>query len=188
FWWDAWFRSYELDNGSPELTFQDYVQTDYKFVLCANLNACDANGNGILDDRIARKSLPYSWKKASTGALAGWSPATWLRGAVSYEREAIDREFSAVESSDEDIWKVTLDFDLGERLTARTAFRHQERRADNYNADYFEESFPIGEPLVADTNEGMRRFYWTDRDRDAASLTFDLSVTSKLAFYAEGTS
>jgi MtrB/PioB family decaheme-associated outer membrane protein len=187
FRWGAWFRSYELDNGSPELTFQDYVQTDYQFPLCANLNVCDANGNGILDDRIARRSLPYSWKRAATGALAEWSPGTWFRGAVSYERLAMDREFSAVESSDEDIWKVVLDFDLAERLTARTTFWHQERRADEYDAEYFEESFPIGEPLVADVNEGMRRFYWTDRDRDAASLTLDLDVTSRLALYAEGT-
>jgi hypothetical protein len=185
FRWGAWFRSWDLDNGSPELTFTDYVQTDYQFPLCTNLNVCDANGNGVLDDRIARRSLPYSWKRASTGGSVGWAPATWIDGAVSFERESVDRKFSAVESSDEDILKVTLDFDIAEWLTARTTFRRQERRADHYDAGYFEESFPIGEPMVADVNEGMRRFHWTDRDRDAASLQLDVTVSPKLSFYGE---
>jgi hypothetical protein len=185
FRWGAWFRSYELDNRSPELTFDDYVQTDYQFVLCGNVNACDTNGDGIANDRIARRSLPYSWKRASQGALAGWSPASWMRTALSFERESVDRKFSAVEASDEDIWKLTLDFDLGERLSAKATLRQQKRRADHYDAEYFEASFPIGEPYVADTNEGMRRFYWTDRDRDAYALNLDWTATSKLAIYAE---
>lgn len=185
FRWGAWFRSYDLDNKSPELTFTDYVQTDYQFPLCGNVNACDANGDTIANDRIARRSLPYSFRKDSTGALLGWSPALWFQGAVSFERESIDRKFSAVEKSDEDIWKLALDFDVVEWLTVRTTYRHQDRQADRYDADYFEESFPIGEPIVADANEGARRFYWTDRARDALNFTLDVTPTPKVSIYAE---
>ena len=185
FRWNAWFRLYDLDNKSPELTFADYVAADYQFPLCGNINACDADGNGTADDRIARRSLPYSFKRESIGALAGWAPTRWLDGSVSFERLRMDREFSAVERSDEDIWKLTLDFEVASWLTARTTFRHQERRADDYDAAYFEESFPIGEPAVAEANEGMRRYYWTDRDRDAYALQLDATASEKLSFYAE---
>jgi MtrB/PioB family decaheme-associated outer membrane protein len=183
--WSAWYRSYDLDNKSPELVFTDYVQTDYQFVLCGNVNACDANGDLIANDRIARKSLPYSFQRQAAGALVGWSPARWFDGAVSFERESVDRKFSAVEKSDEDIAKLTMDFEIAEWLSARTTFRHQDRQADHYDADYFEESFPIGEPAIAESNQGMRRFYWTDRKRDAFSLTLDVTPSPTISIYAE---
>ena len=183
--WGAWFRSYELDNKSPQLTFTDYVQTDYQFPLCGNINACDANGDLIANDRIARKSLPYGFKRDSIGALIGWSPVLWFQGALSVERESVDRKFSAVEKSDEDIFKLTLDFDAAEWLSAKTTIRHQNRQADKYDAEYFEDSFPIGEPAVAEVNEGTRRFYWTDRKRDSVSFMFDVTPTPIVSLYAE---
>ncbi len=185
FRWSAWLRAYELDNRSPELTFADYVQTDFQFPLCGNVNVCDTNGDGLANDRIARRSLPYGYSRRSVGALAGWSPVHWFRGALSFERERFEREFSAVTKSDEDILKLTLDFDISTWLTARTTLRRQERRADHYDALYFEESFPGGEPVEADFNEGMRRFYWTDRDRDSYALMLDATATATLSFYAE---
>jgi MtrB/PioB family decaheme-associated outer membrane protein len=185
FRWSAWYRLYDLDNKSPELTFTDYVAADYQFPLCGNINVCDANGNAIADDRIARKSLPYSFKRESIGALAGWAPIHWFNGSLSFERLRFNRGFSAVARSDEDILKLTLDFNVAEWLTARTTLRHQERTADHYDAAYFEESFPIGESAEAEANEGMRRYYWTDRDRDAFELQLDANATEKLSFYAE---
>jgi MtrB/PioB family decaheme-associated outer membrane protein len=185
FRWNAWYRLYDLDNKSPSLTFTDYVAADYQFPLCGNLNVCDVSGNGVLDDRISRRSLPYGFKRQSLGALAGWKPVRWFDGSFSFERERYDRKFSAVETSDEDTWKLTLDFEAASWLTARTTFRHQQRRADNYDAAYFEASFPIGEAAEAEANEGMRRFYWTDRDRDSFALQLDASATDKLSFYVE---
>jgi len=188
FRWSAWVRQFELDNQSPSLTFDDYVQTDYQIPVCGNINVCDANGNGsAADDRIARRSLPYGYERTNAGALVGWSPAPWIDGALSYERESMKREFSAVEDSDEDIYKLSLDFDIGEAWGIRTTFRHQERRADAYDAHYFEESFPIGEPTEAAFNEGMRRFYWTDRDRDSATLLVDWTPIQAWTFYGEYT-
>jgi MtrB/PioB family decaheme-associated outer membrane protein len=183
--WGAWFRSYELDNRSPSLTFTDYVAADYQFPLCGNVNTCDANGDTVANDRISRRSLPYGYKRDSLGAMFGWSPVHWFSGSVSYERESFDRKFSAVESSDEDIAKLTLDFTIAEWLTARTTLRHQERKADHYDAAYFEQSFPIGEPAEAEANEGMRRFYWTDRDRDNFTFTLDATPIEWFGIYAE---
>jgi MtrB/PioB family decaheme-associated outer membrane protein len=185
FRWNAWFRSYELDNRSPALTFADYVQTDFQFPLCGNVNVCDANGDGLANDRIARRSLPYGYRRQAAGALVGWSPELWFRGALSFEREGLDREFSAVESSHEDIWKLTLDFDLAAWLSGRTTFRYQDRKAHEYHAHYFEGSFPSGEPVEAAFNEGSRRFYWTDRQRDSYALMLDATPISILSLYAE---
>lgn len=187
FRWSAWVKSFELKNESPGLSFADYVQTDYQFPLCGNLNVCDANGNGMLDDRIARRSLPYGYERRNAGFSLGYTPGSWFVGTLSFERESMEREFSAVKNSDEDIYKLALDFDVGARFGIRTTFRHQERRADEYETHYFEDSFPIGEPAEAAFNEGMRRFYWTDRDRDAAGLLVDWTPHEKFSLYVETT-
>jgi hypothetical protein len=181
----AWYRSYELDNRSPSLVFDDYVQTDYTIPLCSNVNACDENGNGIADDPIARRSLPYGYHNQYAGALVGWTPLDWLQGSLSFERVGVDREFSAVESSDEDIWKLMLDFDVSAWLSARATFWQQEREAEHYEAHYYEESFPTGEPNVAAFNEGTRRFNWTDRDRTSAALMLDAAPSERVSVFAE---
>ena len=182
FRWGAWARQYELKNESPELDFADYVMTDYQIPFCGNANACGATTN-----RLERRSLPYGYKKQNFGASAGYKPVSWLDATLALERESMEREFSAVEKSDEDIAKLVLDFQAGERVSIRSTFRHQERRADEYDAIYFEHSFPIGESYVAAANEGMRKFYWTDRDRDAASLLVEVTPHPKLSIYAEAT-
>ncbi len=182
FRWGAWLRKYELKNESPSLVFADYVATDYQIPLCGNANACGATTN-----RIQRRNLPYGYERENVGASAGFSPVSWFDATLTLEREAMKREFSAVEDSDEDTVKLALDFDAAEWLTVRATLRRQERRADGYEADYFEESFPIGEANIAAANEGMRRFYWTDRDRDAASLLVEVAPGPKFSIYAEAT-
>jgi MtrB/PioB family decaheme-associated outer membrane protein len=185
FRWAAWFRSYDLDNRSPSLTFGNYVQADNSIPTCSNLATCDANGNGALDDFIARRSLPYSFKRDAVGALFGWTPLDWFSGSISYEREGVDRDFSGVESSDEDIAKLTLDFNPAEWIGARLTFRHQDRKADHYDAEYFDAAFPNGTPAAAESNPGMRRFYWTDRDRDHVLLNVDITPSPNYSIYVE---
>lgn len=180
--WGAWVKTFELDNRTPSLTFDDYVRTDADIPFCANANACGATTN-----RIARRSLPVGFEKTTTGAMIGWSPVRWFDGSLTFERENQKREFSAVEDSDEDILKLTLDFDVSPQVSIRTTLRHQEREADDYDAHYWEDSFPIGEPFIAAFNEGMRRFHWTDRERDAAALLVDWTPHEKVSFYAEAT-
>jgi len=185
--WDAWWRTYEMDNNSPSLTFTDYVATDYQFPLCGSVNACDGNGNLIADDRISRRSLPYGYERTNLGASVGFTPVAWFTGTLGFERESMQREFSAVEDADEDTWKLALDFDASERVSVRATYRQQERRADDYHAEYFEESFPIGEASVAGANEGLRRYSWTDRDRESISLMLDVTVTPAVSIYGEAT-
>jgi hypothetical protein len=185
--WDAWWRTYEIDNNSPSLAFTDYVSTDYQFPLCGNVNVCDANGDLVANDRISRRSLPYGYQRENLGASVGFTPVDWFTGSLGFERVAMEREFSAVESSDEDIWKLALDFDPWERLSVRATYKQAERRADDYHTHYFEESFPIGEANAAAFNEGMRRYPWTDRDRESLGLMFDVTVTTTVSLYGEVT-
>ncbi len=180
--WSAWYRDYEFKNSSPGLTFLNYVQTDFQIVNCGSVVAC---GGTTVD--LQRRSLPYGYEKSNLGAMVGWRPLSWLDASLGYDRESIDREFSAVEKSDEDIYKLTLDFDVNRWLSLRTTLRTQQRRADEYDAEYLLASFPIGEAYVAPSNEGMRRFYWTDRDRDSASLMADVTISPKFSIYAEAT-
>ena len=111
----------------------------------------------------------------------------WLDASLSLEREDIKRDFSAVTDAHEDTVKLAADFDVSDWLTIRTTARRQERRADEYDAEYNLESFPIGEAIVAASNEGMRRFIWTDRDRDQYSLLADFSAGKMVSIYAETT-
>lgn len=176
----AWFRDFNHDNKSPSLVFADYVSTDFQFPLCGNANACGATTN-----RIARRSLPYSYEQTNLGANLGFTPLDWLDVTAGYEREQMDREFSAVEKSDEDIFKLALDFQVTDWLAARVTGKHQERRADHYDPEYFLESFPIGEAVIAAANEGLRKFIWTDRDRDLGSLLVEVSPKPTWSIYAE---
>ena len=182
FRWSAWGRQYELKNESPSLVFQEYVQTDYAIPLCGNANACGATTN-----RIQRRNLTYGYEKDSYGGLAGFKPVSWLDLSVSYERQDVTREAAAVEDSQEEVSKLTLDFDVNEQVTIRTTLVRSERRADHYDAEYHEESFPIGEAVIAAANEGERRFTWTDRDRDAATLFVEWSPDARWSVFAEGT-
>jgi MtrB/PioB family decaheme-associated outer membrane protein len=180
--WSAWVRDWEYKNKSPELTFSNYVMTDYQIPLCGNANECGSTSNPI-----ARRSLPYGWQRANFGGSVGYHVADWLDASLALERENLKRDFSGVTNSHEDSLKVALDFDVAEWLTIRTTARRQERRADEYDAEYNLESFPIGEANVAASNEGMRRFIWTDRDRDQYSALFDFSAGKALSIYAEAT-
>jgi len=180
--WSAWARDWQYKNRSPELTFADYVMTDYQIPLCSNANECGATTN-----HIARRSLPYGWQRTNFGASAGLRPVDWLDGSVSLEREEIKRDFSGVTRGHEDTLKMSLDFEVAEWLSIRTTARRQERRADDYDAEYNLQSFPIGETVVAASNEGERRFIWTDRDRDQYSLLLDFSAGKVVSIYAETT-
>ena len=179
--WNAWVRQYELENESPSLVFPEYVQTDYAIPLCGSVAACGATTN-----RISRRNLPYAYSRDSYGAQVGWSPLSWLDGSLSYELISMSREHAAVEESDEDRFKLTLDFEAGEHFTVRTTAVKSERRADHYEAEYNLESFPIGEPSLAPSNEGMRKFFWTDRDRDVYSIQVEWTPNERWSVYAEG--
>jgi MtrB/PioB family decaheme-associated outer membrane protein len=182
FRWNGWVRQYELKNESPSLDFADYVMTDYQITFCANVNSC-----GSLANRMARRNLPYGYEKTNIGGSAGFHLAQWADLSLGVEREKMKRDFAAVEDSHDDTLKLAADFDVSDWLNLRATVRSQKRRADSYDPEYFEESFPIGEQNVAASNEGMRKFYWTDRDRDSASLLVELTPHPKLSIYMETT-
>jgi MtrB/PioB family decaheme-associated outer membrane protein len=179
--WGAWARQYELKNDSPSLSFPEYVATDYEIPLCGNAASCGATTN-----TIARRSLPYAYEKDTYGGLVGWKPLNWFDSSLSYEQLDTTRKFSAVDSSQENHYKATLDFDAGEQVTIRATAHRYERRADEYDAEYNLASFPIGEAAVAAANEGERKFIWTDRDRDQYGLQLEWSPNERLSLYAEG--
>ena len=178
--WAAWARDYEYDNQSPELLFPDYVTTDSSFPTCGNANEC-----GTAGARLPRQSLPYGYAHLDYGALFGFHPVSWFDGSLSVNRDSITRQFSAVTDGHEDTGKLVLDFDVSDRLSIRTTARRMERRADEYDAGYHHESFPNGEANVAAVNEGMRKFIWTDRDRDQVDVLLDFALTSAISIYAE---
>lgn len=163
----GWWRDYEHDNDTPEIVFPSYAETDVAYV------------------DLGRMNLPYSYEKINYGLLAGFSPVDWTELTLSWEREDFERDHAAVEDSREDTWKFSADFDINEHLFLRASYTWQDREADEYHVHYNEESFPEGESVVAPVNVGARKWYWTDRDRDAWSLMAEITPIDKFSIYAE---
>ena len=162
----AWWRDYEHDTDTPEYVFPAYAETD--------LAVADS-----------RRNLAYGYDKENLGALVGFGPADWVEIGLSFEREDMTRERAAVEDSSEDTWKLLLDFDVNEHLFLRASYAQQDRRAHEYHIHYHEVSFPDGEANVAPINEGSRKFYWTDRDREKWSLLAQITPIQQFTIYAE---
>jgi hypothetical protein len=65
-------------------------------------------------------------------------------------------------------------------------YKWQERTTANYDPHYNQPSFPL-DTLSEYENFGVRRFYMTDRDRDAYSLLVQVTPIERLEFYGEAT-
>ena len=119
----GWYRSYEFDNNTPVYPFINYAEAD----------------------RIvgpARQNLPYAYDTRRYGVSPSFSPADWVSFAVSYENVKTDRSNGAVDSTDEDLLKATIDFDVSESLFLRASASTENRRSEHFDAHYIETSFP----------------------------------------------
>jgi MtrB/PioB family decaheme-associated outer membrane protein len=180
----AWCRDWQQDNNTPMLVFDGTVGYDTS-IATTNLVPPRSVGPPRVPAWQMRANLPYGYDKTNLGALAGFSPAEWVDIALSWEREDMDRAHSPVEDSRQDTWKLTADFNVTDHLMLRAGYWTQDRQANDYNIEYIAESFPNGESTEFGFNEGARKFYLTDRERDTWSLMADITANDKFAIYAE---
>jgi MtrB/PioB family decaheme-associated outer membrane protein len=157
-------RYYEFDNQTPSLDFGSRVAYD------ASL------------DTLGRVNLPYGYIKRDYGGEAGYQIVRQANASFAYTRENITRNHREVKSSKEDILKGTLDVRPATWVTLRTSYAHADRRSQEYDTLFFEESFPEGEAVTnpAMSLNELRRFDVYNRDRDNIELSSQLSPIDEL--------
>lgn len=159
------YRSYDLDNDTPSLTFSDYVRTD-----------------GSLGGAV-RRSLPYEFNRKNLDASVSWEFMKNSAVKFGYEWERYERKHRDAERTDEHSAGVSIDFVPKNWLLLRTSYRHSNRLPTSYEAN--EESFPLGEgPTALGQIEGLRKFDEARRGRDRAEALVQIDPTDTLSFSA----
>jgi MtrB/PioB family decaheme-associated outer membrane protein len=163
----GWWRQYEFNDDSTSYVFQDYGEVD----------------RAVGD---SRRNLPYSYDRTNWGLSPSFSPADWVTFALSYENVSTDREHAAVEDTDEDILRLTLDLEVASWLWLRASAQTQDRESARFDPDWHEESFPEGESIAHAINEGHREYFWADRDREVYDIMADFTPMETLSIYLQG--
>ena len=137
------YRFYDYDNKSKRIELPGYVRF-----------------HAVWED-IGRISVPYAYTRQDASAELGWNIDPRSRLALSYGVQSWDREFREVDSSDEDILRLTYDNRLTDRFNVRARYEHGDRSIDGYDVEAAEASFlePEGVTLPA----GLRRYDEAER-------------------------
>ncbi len=144
------YRYYDYDNGSSRIEFPGY-----------------ARFHAVWED-IGRVTVPYSYKKQNYGAEIGWDFARSSRLALLYDRESWDREFREVESTDEDIFKLSFDTHPYEKLTLHASYENGDRSIGHYDVEAAEATFV--DPAGATNLPALRKFDEAARQTDAFNV------------------
>ena len=147
------YRYYDVDNRTPELTFPDYVVTDY----------ITAGG--------PRRSLSMSYTKQNASEELAWRATKWANLGISGEWEHYDRTRRAVNVTNEWTGKAFADLKLiADVLLLRSSVQYSERRFDNYDW-----TNNVLTPQLAGANDpGLRTFDLANRNRTKANISLDI--------------
>lgn len=140
------YRYYDYDNKSRRIAFPGYVRY-----------------HGVWEE-IGRISVPYAYTRQDASAEFGWDIGTKSRLALSYGLQLWDREFREVESSDEDILRLSFDTRPVERLTLRARYETGDRSIDGYEPEAQEYSFL--HPEGVNNLPALRKFAQAAREYD----------------------
>ena len=140
------YRYYDYDNRTPRIVFDGFVV--FHSIWTAE----------------PRITVPYAFTRDDLGAELGWDLSDRTGFELSYHRKSFDREFREVESSDEDVLKLSFDSRLGERFTVRASYELGDRTIDGYLVEA--QLFSFLEPGSVNNMPGLRKY-------DEAAREFD---------------
>ncbi|HKV08582.1 MAG TPA: MtrB/PioB family outer membrane beta-barrel protein [Thermoanaerobaculia bacterium] len=144
------YRYYDYDNKSRRIEFPGYVRY-----------------HGVWEE-IARITVPYAYTRQDASAEFGWDIGTRSRLALSYGLQLWDREFREVESSDEDILRLSFDTRPLDRLTLRARYETGDRSIDGYDVEAGEDTFL--HPEAGTQLPGLRQYSQAAREYDDYNL------------------
>jgi MtrB/PioB family decaheme-associated outer membrane protein len=139
------YRYYDYDNQTPRTVFDGFV------VFHSTWTA---------EPRI---TVPYAFTRDDLGAELDWEVTDRTNLGFSYHLKSYDREFREIDSSDEDVFKLSFDTHPSERFTIRASYEFGDRTIDDYLVEAQEFSFlepgPINQhPLLRKYDEAAREF------------------------------
>jgi len=154
-------RYYDYDNGSARIAFPGYVRF-----------------HGVWEE-VGRITVPFSYTVEDYGVDFGWKFGKTSRLGLSYTLESWDRTFREIDSSDEDIFKVTYDGRFG-IVDVRAAYEFGDRTTSEYRTEAQEASFIHPEGI--NNQPGLRKYDEAAREYDMfyAQATFMIGERSDL--------
>jgi Putative outer membrane beta-barrel porin, MtrB/PioB len=163
------YRYYDYDNGTPEIRFADWVQSD--------VTAASAQGG-----HAPVSSLSMSYIKQNGVAELNWRPTReWNLGA-GYGFERYDWSRADVDVTNEHSAKFFTDWKPTDWFTARGSVSYSMRRYDNYNYLQFVGSTQWSTPANGQYAAAYRQFYLDNRDRTNAKLYTDIALSPNVTF------
>jgi MtrB/PioB family decaheme-associated outer membrane protein len=156
------YRYYDYDNTSERIEFPGYVRY-----------------HGVWEE-IGRIAVPYSYTRQNYGAEIGWDFARSTHLALLYDRESWDRELREVDSTDEDIWKLSFDTHPVERFTLRASYELGDRSIGPYHVEAQEVTFIHPEGI--NNIPTLRKFDEAARQTDAFNVLAQVFATEAWNF------
>lgn len=139
-------RYYDYDNKTPRLALPGYVRY-----------------HGVWEE-IGRITVPFAYTVQNLSGEVGYLFGKDSRLGLSYAVESWDREFREIDSSDEDVIKLTYDTRLG-IVDLRAAYEIGDRSISAYHVEAMEHSFiEHGEP---NNLPGLRKYDEAAREYDS---------------------
>jgi MtrB/PioB family decaheme-associated outer membrane protein len=166
----ASYRYYDFDNGTPSITFADWVLTDAVSAKATTTNYAPV------------RTLSISYTKQNGGAELNWRPwRAWNMG-VAYGFERYNWVFTDVNATNENSAKAYADWKPTGWITARASVLEGQRRAETYdNLDrvgLFQWPTPRPPSIINTTQQSTayRQFMFDDRDRIISKGSLEVEV------------
>ena len=148
------YRYYDYDNKSPRIQFPGYARLDERW-----------NEEGLI-------TVPYDYGRDNFAIELGWDVTSTTNLTLAYMLESWDRDFREIESSDEDIFKLSLNSRPSQKATVRASWATGKRTTSEYRTEAQEVFFihpeGINNPL------GLRKFDEAERDVDDYDVAVQL--------------
>lgn len=159
-WFNANFRSYDLNNNTPVFHYDQKISYDTTLV----------NSPGD-------KSHPYSFHRQTFEVDGSFTP--WRNGAfrVGYVREDIDRTNRIYDTTSEDSFRVGYDWTSNRYVTVRANYLTQQRRGKGLDLGLLESY---------SEQPGMRHADISNRDRDVAQFVVTVLPVESVSFNVNG--
>jgi len=155
-WLNARFRAYDYDNRTPVFHLDKTVTYDTTV-------AAFAEGG----------TTPYSYKRKTFDADASLTPLKYAALRAGYTHEIIDQSFRSVDSTTEDVLRLSADATGLSWLTLRGVYEHGKRIGAGFDEGALDD---IGEQT------SLRQFDISDRISDRFSAILQVMPTSMLSF------
>ncbi|MBI4056617.1 MAG: MtrB/PioB family decaheme-associated outer membrane protein, partial [Elusimicrobia bacterium] len=159
-------RHYDINNKTPSLLFDQYVQYD--------TNMSTGTPTSAYNPTRSRRSLPLEYAKTTFGADAYYPLAKGMGLKLDYNHEILKRHFREAEKTHENIYTFALNVGPYSDFVVRPSYQFARRTPEDYSAERVaEESFPLGEGTSLGQLDALRKFDEAGRDRNNVSVRAD---------------